>query len=61
MLINKLDGDLPYLLKYYKENYPLYEDKNILTGINEENNIEDKFMNIVREELDRCRKKYLKD
>ena len=61
MLINKLDGKLPYLLKYYKDNYPLYEDKNILYGINDENNIDDKFMNIVREELDRCRKKYLEN
>ena len=61
MLINKLGDNLPYLLKYYKDNYPLYEDKNILYGINEENNIEDKFMDIVGEELEKCKKKFLKN
>ena len=61
ILINKLGDNLPYLLKYYKDNYPLYEDKDILYKLNMKNNIEDKFLKIVSEELERCKKKYLKD
>ena len=61
ILINKLGDNLPYLLKYYKDNYPLYENKDILYKLNMKNNIEDKFMNIVSEELELCKKKYLEN
>ena len=61
ILINKLGDNLPYLLKYYKDNYPLYENKDILYKLNEENNIDDKFIDIVSEELELCKKKYLEN
>ena len=53
--IAKLDK-LPYLLKYYKDNYPL-EDLNINleTEYNSENNLDKHFEEILKEEL----KKYV--
>ena len=53
MTIKSINGELPYLLKYYKKHYPLYEDKELLEGINEKNNIDLKFMEIIRKELEK--------
>ena len=62
IVIKKLKKDnLPYLLKYYNDNYDMVEDESLLNSINEENNIEDKFLKIVSEELDKCRMKFLEN
>ena len=53
MAIKSINGKLPYLLKYYYEHYPLYEDEKLLIGINEKNNIDLKFMEIIRKELEK--------
>ena len=47
LLINKLDGDLPYLLEYYKDNYD-FIDEAIEYDYNEINNLDPKFDDIVR-------------
>lgn len=45
---------LPYLLKYYKDNYELENiNKNILTNLNEENNLPPEFLDIIKKELDK--------
>lgn len=50
-LINKID-DLPYLLKYYKENYEIIKpDYNVLNTINEENNVPEELLELIRKEL----------
>ena len=55
LLIDKLQDNLPYLLNYYKENYPLYLEQNYKIKYNESNNLDKKFENIIKEEL----KKYV--
>ena len=52
LLLQRLDNNnLPFLLKYYKDNYPLeLNDKEILS-YNEENNIPDYYDKLVKEEL----------
>lgn len=51
-IINKLDKDkLPYLLKYYLDNYQLYTNTNNILTYNEENNIDEYFNNLVKAEL----------
>ena len=52
-LITELD-QLPYLLQYYKDNYEL-EDLNdkLENKWNEENNVPEEFIKLVREELDK--------
>ena len=54
LVIQKLDGILPYLLQYYKDNYKL-EDLNdrLESKWNDENNVPEEFINLVREELDK--------
>ena len=52
-LINKLET-LPYLLKYYKENYPLEDlTKPLENYYNEENNLEPEFVKLLKEELEK--------
>ncbi|MBP3920095.1 MAG: hypothetical protein J6D28_00855 [Bacilli bacterium] len=48
-LIQKLDN-LPYLLKYYKENYPL-ELKDITKYYNKNNNLDKKFEKIIKDAI----------
>ena len=55
LTIKKLGDNLPYLLKYYKENFKLEFDDSYKYYFNEENNLDEKFINIVKEEL----KKYV--
>lgn len=45
--INNYDGELPYLLKYYNDNYPLYT-KDLLNEYNEEHLIPKEFNNIIK-------------
>lgn len=55
-VINKLKNsniELPYLLKYYDDNYELYED-DLLNEFNLENNLDDEFISILRKELEKC-------
>lgn len=51
LTINKLDDNLPYLLKYYKENYPLEPTYNIENSYNKENNIDSHFEVLLKEEV----------
>lgn len=46
--IENYQGELPYLLKYYKEHFNLVPENNILKSYNNENNLPDEFINIVR-------------
>ena len=51
--INKLEKEnkvLPYLLKYYKENYEL-SNEDLLKYYNEEHNVPEEFERILKERL----------
>ena len=51
-LIKKLENQkLPYLLEYYKNNYPLYLEEKYETKYNEKNNLEEHFENIIKEAI----------
>ena len=52
LVINKLD-ELPYLLKYYKDNYELELDGSLIEKYNTENNIDNYYDDLVRKELDK--------
>ncbi len=52
LVINKEDN-LPYLLQYYKDNYPLELNRDYIHEFNNENNIPDEFISIVKKELER--------
>lgn len=54
LVINKFDN-LPYLLQYYKDNYPLELNHDYINDFNDENNIPNEFLNIVKEELQRVK------
>ena len=56
LLLEKLDGELPYLLKYYKDHYPLELDGTEILKYNEENNIDEYYDSLVKEALS-CLKK----
>ena len=48
----KKGGNLPYLLKYYKDNYTLVEpDDKILTKIDTNNNVNEKLLDLIIKEL----------
>lgn len=51
LTIQKLGSNLPYLLKYYKDNFELLFDTKYELGFNDENNLDEKFIKIVKEEL----------
>ena len=51
LVIEKLGDDLPYLLKYYKDNYPLYLDDDYRTKYNDNNNLDDDFVKIVKDAI----------
>ncbi len=56
LVINKLENEeLPYLLKYYKDNYELELDSTKILMYNEENNLDEYYNNLVKKEL----KKYV--
>lgn len=48
--IEKTEGDLPYLLKYYKENFELSKEE-MLNYYNENNNVPEEFEKILKEKL----------
>lgn len=48
----KKEENLPYLLNYYKENFRLEDVNNeIITNLNEEHNVSDKLLELIRKEL----------
>lgn len=52
LTIKKIDGELPYLLKYYKDNYKLV-DYDLLNNYNLENNLDEEFDRILRDNYDK--------
>lgn len=48
--IEKLGDNLPYLLKYYKENFELSKEE-LLSYYNENNNVPEEFENILKEKI----------
>ena len=52
-LVIEKSSELPYLLKYYKDNYELYLDGSKIEKYNEENNLDDYYDELVRKELDK--------
>lgn len=53
LVIKNYEGELPYLLKYYKDCFPLELDGSELKKYNEENNLDSYYDELVKEELDR--------
>ena len=52
LLIKKLENQkLPYLLEYYKNNYPLYLNEKFETKYNEKNNLDKHFEKIIKEAI----------
>lgn len=51
LLIEKLDDDLPYLLRYYKDNYPLSLDTDYRLHYNKNNNLDSSFESIVKDAI----------
>lgn len=50
LLINKLDN-LPYLLRYYKDNYPLYLDEKYENKFNDNNNLDCEYEKIIKDAI----------
>lgn len=55
LLIEKQDH-LPYLLKYYKEHYPLELEEKYELKFNNMHNLDEHFLNIIKEELEYVQK-----
>ena len=53
LTINNIKGELPYLLSYYKDNFPLELDVNYKVKYNSEHNLPHEFEQIIRKELER--------
>ena len=51
LTIKKHEGELPYLLNWYQNNMSIYDDEKLLTYYNEENNLDDEFIKIIKEAL----------
>ena len=52
LLIKKLENKkLPYLLEYYKNNYPLFLEEKFETKYNNQNNLEEHFEKIIKEAI----------
>jgi hypothetical protein len=51
LLIDKLGDDLPYLLRYYKDNYPLSLDTDYRLHYNYNNNLDSSFELIVKDAI----------
>ena len=61
LIIEKLGNNLPYLLKYYRDNYPLALGEDYRSKYNENNNLDSNFDNIVKDAVSKCIKKSLKN
>ncbi len=53
LAIKKQENNLPFLLKYYKEHFNLELDIKYEKMFNKQNNLDEKFVSIVKEELDK--------
>ena len=53
LTINKLGDNLPYLLKYYKDCFGLELHTRYETEFNLENNLDDKFIELIKKEVDK--------
>lgn len=53
LVIKKQDNNLPYLLKYYKDNYELELDHKFESTYNDINNLDKHFKEILKKELDK--------
>lgn len=53
LLINNYQGELPYLLDYYKNNYGLELVGDKILAYNENNNLNEYYNNLVKEELNK--------
>ena len=51
-ILIKKTNKLPYLLKYYKNNYPLYLDDKYEKKFNNSNNLDEEFLKIVKDAID---------
>lgn len=51
MTIKKYKGELPFLLKYFSDNYPLVKDESILNSYNEINNLDEYFVKMIKGEI----------
>ncbi len=51
IMINKLKDNLPYLLKYYKDNYPLELDFDFEHYFNDTHNLDKHFLDLLKKEL----------
>lgn len=54
LTIKKLNNNLPYLLKYYKDNYNLYLEEKYETKFNENNNLSESYKNLIKDEIKKC-------
>ena len=53
LVISNYSYELPYLLRYYKDNYPLFLDSSNVYIFNEENNLDEHFEDIIREAIEK--------
>ena len=53
LCVEKYKDNLPYLLKYYIDNYPLELEHKYELDFNSLNNLDEDFVRIVKEELNR--------
>mgnify|MGYP003571276408 CR=1 FL=1 len=53
-VIDKIDEELPYLLKYYKEKYYSKNKECLETKYNDENNLDPQFVEILKKNLNEC-------
>ena len=53
LAIKNWEGELPYLLKYYKDNYTLELNGEDILKYNEENNLNEYFDSLVKKEVNK--------
>lgn len=54
LVISNYQGTLPYLLKYYKKNFPLELDGANVLAYNDENNLDKYYNDLVKKEMMKC-------